>query len=74
MVKASLVAMAVMDKEIFQIAEQYPWRLLQGDVQSNLEALKDAPEVSEATAWKIQKLMQEGHNMHELLEWDANPG
>lgn len=67
-IKASLVAVAFMDSQIFQPISQYPWCLLQGNVRDNLEALRAEPDHYEATTWKIQKLVQENHSMHELLE------
>ena len=44
-----------------------PWCLVQGDIASNVQALRDGPDALETTAWKVQKLARQGSNSYELL-------
>lgn len=65
--EAAFVAMAFMQQECFAVAQDYPWKLGQGDILQNLLALGEEDDVGEATTWKIQQLVRQGWNMEELI-------
>eukprot|EP00974_Lingulodinium_polyedra_P097377 9438310-Lingulodinium_polyedra.AAC.1 len=44
---AALAMQAFMDHGIFQAVKQYPWSLVQGDLETRLEELRVAPEPTE---------------------------
>ena len=49
-------------------ARQYPWRLVQGNISANIDALMDDDEVSEPTAVKIRTLARFGFNRNALVQ------
>eukprot|EP00974_Lingulodinium_polyedra_P008462 807650-Lingulodinium_polyedra.AAC.1 len=65
--QAALVAFAFMDSECFQKATKAPWTLCQGDIKQDLLELKEAGPATEGTTWKVQQLLQRGHNLTELI-------
>ena len=64
--QASLTSLAFMEYHAFAPAMTLPWSLFNGCIEDNLEALARGPEPTEAVSWKIQRLLQEGGNRHEI--------
>ena len=64
--QATLVSLAFMESQVFGPPSRLPWSLAQGCIEDNLEALARAPDATEATTWRIQRLLQGGTNRHEI--------
>jgi hypothetical protein len=66
-ISGALRAVAFMDWRVFQEAESLPWRLVRGDIASNLQALKASNHPADLVSRKIRYLL-EGCSIGELLE------
>ena len=56
---SAVVSWGFLDWRVLQPASSYPWRLLQGDVEENLQALRCMPDVeSDGVTEKIQELLR----------------
>ena len=66
--RASNVSAAYITKKVLHVVSALPWSLTEGDVNANLTALSNGPDVSEPTAMKIQALLRMGMNMTEIAD------
>eukprot|EP00974_Lingulodinium_polyedra_P099945 9681347-Lingulodinium_polyedra.AAC.1 len=57
-----------MEREAFQPAGGLPFSLAVGNIEDNLRELQVAQDATEATTWKIQKLLRQGDMFYELVE------
>ena len=65
--EAAHVSVAFIRHRTLSMVNEYPWSLLQGDINANLDRLKAAERPQESVASKIWGLLQIGFNRHELL-------
>ena len=82
-VHASLVALAYVNCSVFSVLEGYPWRLADGDIDANLDALAADPGVGlDPTTNKIKHSVQTGMNRERLkagvsllqeIPWSTTP-
>ena len=64
---AAHVSAAFIRHKILSQINEYPWSLLQGDINDNLDRFKAAEKPQEPVASKIWDLLQIGYNRQELL-------
>eukprot|EP00974_Lingulodinium_polyedra_P008370 797757-Lingulodinium_polyedra.AAC.1 len=55
-----------MEHAAFKPASHLPWSLVVGNIEDNLLALKQAPEATEGTTWKIQQLLVRHTNLQQV--------
>lgn len=68
--RVATVAAGYINKKIFAVVEEYPWRLAIGDVRANLVQLQavERSSVRHPVALKIKQLLAMGYNEHQLVE------
>lgn len=65
---AGHISLAFMEMRAFSEAGKLPWTLGVGDIEQNLAQLKQQPEPSDATSWKIWHLLHIGYNVEQLKQ------
>eukprot|EP00974_Lingulodinium_polyedra_P055067 5296152-Lingulodinium_polyedra.AAC.1 len=65
---AGHISFAFMEKRSFSQAAKLPWALGMGDIEENLQELKNGPEPQDVTSSKIWHLLQVGYNMQQLKQ------
>jgi hypothetical protein len=66
--ESAMTTAAFITRKIFRVANQLPWTLASGDINSNLDSLKREEEPEEETASKVWQLLQMGYNRASLVE------
>lgn len=62
-------SVAFLDKRVFQVARGFPWKLTQGDIAANLEALSESnAAVADPTTAQIKSLLGLGYNRAALVD------
>ena len=67
-VEGALVSAGDIYKKVFRVALQYPWKLALGDVDANLEALRQLPAPREETTLQIWTLVKIGYSRVQVVQ------
>ncbi len=67
-VHAGNVSAGYIHNKVLSMVQEYPGRLLDGDLEANLDVLRDGPEPADSCTWKIQQLARIGYSRVKLLE------
>ena len=62
-------SIAFLDRRVFQVAKGFPWKLTQGDIAANLEALSESnAAVADPTTAQIKSFLGLGYNRAALVD------
>jgi len=67
-ISCALASAAYFSGRVFDVVEEWPWRLALGNKRANLRSLKEAPAPWERTARQVWTLVQHGYSEHKLVE------